>query len=180
LIGTAIGNRYGKALLSVALEHGTADRVLEELEGLVEWLAGAHAVRRHFSNITVEKVEKRRVMLEILPHLGLTEHVANLLRVMADNGRLDRIVEVVGSYRELLREPQGILGVRVTTAAALVDTERDEIRQAIATRTGKQVVLEETVDSEIIGGLRYRIGSSLYDASVKSQLSQMKESLIKE
>lgn len=180
IYGTAVGNRYAKALLSVALEHGIQDEVMNEVDALVKWLDETPAVRRHFSNITVEKSEKKRVVLELLPHMGLGRYVANLLRVMADNGRLDRIREVADSYRFLLRQSKGILGVDVTTAGPLVDAERDQIRQAITARTGKEILLEESVDPEIIGGLRFRIGSSLYDASVKSQLSQMKHSLIKE
>ena len=86
IYGTAIGNRYAKALLSVALEHGIQEEVLKELENLVAWLDETPAVRRHFSNITVEKVEKKRVMLEILPHLGLSRYMANLLSVMAYYG----------------------------------------------------------------------------------------------
>jgi len=180
VIGTAIGNRYAKALLSVALEHGTADQAGQELEGLQAWLEENHKVRAFFSLITVEKQEKRKVMLELLPHFGLSTFVDNLMQLLAENGRLHQIDEVVDAYRGVLREHQGILGVDVATAADLEDRERDQIRQAIAAGTGKKIVLEETVDPEIIGGLRYRIGSTLYDGSVKSQLSQLQRSLMKE
>lgn len=180
MIGTAIGNRYAKALLSVALEHGTAEQVGQELDGLEAWLAENTKVRAYFSLITVEKQEKRKVMLEMLPHLGLSTYVGNLVRLLAENGRLNQIDEVVDAYRGLFRESQGILGVEVATAAELEDRERDQIRQAIAEGTGKKIILEESVDPEIIGGLRYRIGSTLYDGSVKSQLSQLKRSLMKE
>lgn len=180
MIGTAIGNRYAKALLSVALEHGTAEQVGQELDALEAWLAENTKVRAYFSLITVEKQEKRKVMLEMLPHLGLSTYVGNLVRLLAENGRLNQIDEVVDAYRGLFRESQGILGVDVATAAELEDRERDQIRQAIAEGTGKKIILEESVDPEIIGGLRYRIGSTLYDGSVKSQLSQLKRSLMKE
>lgn len=180
MIGTAIGNRYAKALLDVALEHDTAEAVLNELEGLKTWLDENLKVRAFFSLITVEKREKEKVMLELLPHLGLSAFVGNLVRLLAENGRLHQIGEVVEAYRGVYRESQGIIGVDVDTAADLDDSERDQIRRAIAAGTGKKVILEESVDPEIIGGLRYRIGSTLYDGSVKSQLSQLKRSLIKE
>lgn len=180
MIGTAIGNRYAKALLSVALEHDAADQAGNDLEGLQAWLDENSKVRAFFSLITVEKQEKRQVMLELLPHLGLSDFVGNLVRLLAENGRLHQIDEVVDAYRGLLRENQGILGVDVATAAELEDRERDQIRQAIAVGTGKKIILEESVDPEIIGGLRYRIGSTLYDGSVRSQLSQLKRSLMKE
>jgi F-type H+-transporting ATPase subunit delta len=180
VIGTAIGNRYAKALLSVALEHDSADDAGKELEGLQTWLNENTKVRAFFSLITAEKQEKRSVMLELLPHLGLSTFVGNLVRLLADNGRLHQIDEVVDAYRGLFRENQGILGVDVATAAELEDQERDEIRQAIAAGTGKEIILEESVDPEIIGGLRYRIGSTIYDGSVRSQLSQLKRSLMKE
>ncbi len=180
MIGTAIGNRYAKALLDVACEHNSAAGASQELEGLQAWLNEDTKVRAFFSLITVEKQEKRKVMLEILPHLGLSTFVGNLVRLLADNGRLHQIDEVVDAYRGLFRENQGILGVGVATAAELEDRERDEIRQAIAAGTGKEIILEESVDPEIIGGLRYRIGSTIYDGSVRSQLSQLKRSLMKE
>jgi len=180
VIGTAIGNRYAKALLDVALEHNTAEQAGQELEGLKDWLDENQNVRAFFSLITVEKQAKKNVMLELLPHLGLSTFVSNLVKLLAENGRLHQIGEVVEAYRGVYRESQGIIGVDVATAADLDDSERDQIRQAIASGTGKQVILEESVDPEIIGGLRYRIGSTLYDGSVKSQLSQLKRSLIKE
>jgi len=180
VIGTAIGNRYARALLDVALEHNTAEQAGKELEGLQAWLDENTKVRAFFSLITVEKQAKRKVMLEMLPHLGLSTFVSNLVRLLAENGRLHQIGEVVEAYRGVYREHKGILGVDVATAAELEDRERDQIRQAIAHGTGKDIILEESVDPEIIGGLRYRIGSTLYDGSVKSQLSQLKRSLMKE
>ena len=180
MIGTAIGNRYAKALLDVALEHDSAGDAGRELEALQAWLDENPEVRGFFSLITAEKQEKRSVMLELLPHLGLSTFVGNLVRLLAENGRLHQIGEVVEAYRGLYRENQGILGVAVATAAELEDPERDQIRRAIATGTGKKIILEESVDPEIIGGLRYRIGSTIYDGSVRSQLSQLKRSLMKE
>jgi F-type H+-transporting ATPase subunit delta len=178
--GTAIGNRYARALLDVALAQGTEQAVMRELEELEAWLGRTPAVRRYFHYVTVEKAQKKRLLLELLPHLGLSRHAANLLRFMADNGRLDRLGEVVAGYRHLLREHEGILGVEVATAAALDGAERELIRRAISSRTGKRVVFEEQVDPQLIGGLRYRIGSMLYDGSVRSQLALMKASLVKE
>lgn len=180
MIGTAIGNRYAKALLDVALEHDSADDAGRELEALQAWLDETPRVRGFFSLITAEKSEKKKVMLEMLPHLGLSTFVGNLVRLLAENGRLHQIGEVVEAYRGRLMESQGILGVDVATAAELEDRERDEIRRAIAAGTGKQIILEESVDPEIIGGLRYQIGSTIYDGSVRSQLSQLKRSLMKE
>jgi F-type H+-transporting ATPase subunit delta len=103
--------------------------------------------------------------------------VRNLLRLLVDKSRESELVGVNARFVELLEEAQGLVHVEVVTAVALTAPLQESLKAKIESSLNKTVELTMTVDEEIIGGLKLRIGDRIADASVRYRLDKLHELL---
>jgi F-type H+-transporting ATPase subunit delta len=104
--------------------------------------------------------------------------VAKLLMLLAERDRFTLLPDMVAVYRERLLEYQQIVRAEVTTATPLPPERAAELEQRLSRATGRRVTMETRVDPSIIGGLVARIGSTVYDGSVSTQLEKLKDALV--
>jgi F-type H+-transporting ATPase subunit delta len=103
--------------------------------------------------------------------------VRKLLVLLADRDRLGIVPDLLAVYRERLMEHQQVVRAEVTTAAPLTAERVTQIEQKLAALTGRKVDMTTSVDPAIIGGVVTRIGSTVYDGSIATQLAKLKEKL---
>jgi len=169
-----LGQVYAQALLGAAEAAKRADNVLEELESL--------------QNDILKKIPALRTTL-VSPRVAFDEKVTlldkafagkmsgvltNFLKVLARHGRFDCIADVTRAYRKLLSESQGKVEITVRAAAPLSNPLRERIAARLGETLKKKVTLNVVIDPELLGGLVVRIGDTLYDGSVSTQLQRMK------
>jgi F-type H+-transporting ATPase subunit delta len=175
----AIARRYASAFLELAKE---ADQVAVLGEDLDETLQAVRAeggeLMRVLSNPVFTADERRAVLNAVIPALELQPVAANLLRLLVDKGRFGLLPELVDIYHQEADRLAGRLRVGITTAEPLSDDLAGEIRAALARATGSEVVLDLSVDPDLIGGLVARVGGKVYDASMRARLEDLKQRLI--
>ncbi|MGD0729954.1 MAG: ATP synthase F1 subunit delta [Terracidiphilus sp.] len=171
--------RYATAFLEVvtAAKLDTAAIDGEFADFLATW-NGSHELREFFVNPAVPVVEKVRVLDRLNEKLGLKKELRNLLAVLIKNDRIEAVDEVAAAYRRLLQEQLGIRHAQVVTARELDAAERDELIAGIGKLAGSQVEASFTLDASILGGTVVRIGSTVYDGSVRGRLDRLKEALV--
>jgi F-type H+-transporting ATPase subunit delta len=130
-----------------------------------------------FESPAVPAAAKRRVLDQLLPHLKLSRPLEKLLLMLAARDRLSMLPDLADRYRARLMEHQHVVRAEVTTAAPLQSDEAARIERRLAAATGGRVVMTMRVDPEIIGGAIARVGSTVYDGSVASQLLRIRERL---
>jgi F-type H+-transporting ATPase subunit delta len=124
-------------------------------------------------------LEKRVAILDSLnPKMNLGREVRNFIAVLMRNGRLHAFNEVLAEYRREINARSGVADATVTSARRLDDAERREIEQQAATLAGRQVRATFREDSTLVGGMILRIGSTVYDGSVRGRLTRLKDQLI--
>ena len=128
-------------------------------------------------NPAVPAPRKRAAMEQIARISGVTPIVAKLLVLLADRDRLGLLKEIASAYRDFLAERQNVVHAEVTSAEPLTGDRIQAIEQRLATVTGKRVSMTTRVDHEIIGGVVARVGSTVYDASIATQLKKIRERL---
>lgn len=171
--------RYARALLDTAGKEGVdLDKVAAELDDFSAFLAGQPALARLLLNPAVPAPRKRAAMVEIVRLAGSSPMVSKLLVLLADRDRLGLFAELVSAYKEMLADRQQVVRAEVTSAEPLPQDRVDAIQKALAAVTGKHVTLKTTVDQDIIGGMVARVGSTVYDASIATQLKKIRERLI--
>ena len=103
---------------------------------------------------------------------------ANFLKVLLQNQRLTELGEINRKFAQVLDERAGVVAATVTTARPIASAGHEQLRGTLAALTGKQVRIDFVTDPELIGGVVTRIGSTVYDGSVRNQLQQVKEKMI--
>lgn len=166
--------RYSMAAFELAQEHNDSDAWLNAIRQIAEFMGDAE-VKRVLENTRVSQEPKQRLIdaaLGDLPTLPL-----NLARLLVRKNRTALAVDIAEQFGRLLEEQRGVSRARATTAVPLADTEREALSRRLAQQTGGEIVLETSVDPELLGGVVVQIGDRLVDASTRSKLRALKSSL---
>ncbi len=172
-----VARRYAAALADVLRERGEARQVQEELSAWELMIRGNPQLQEVFSNPTIPYEQKRRVLPTLIARTSVRPVTANFLQVLLQNQRLTELSEVNKRLAQVLDERAGIVSAQVTTARPVPEDSQQALRAKLAAMTGKEVRLSFSTDEELIGGIVTRIGSTVYDGSVRTQLQQVKEKM---
>ena len=178
--GAAAG-RYARALFDVVHKEQAAD--LEAVQSQVDYLSalftGNPALANAMGNPAVPVTKKVAVARAILDKAGtLPSPMAKLVLMLAERDRLMLLPDIARIYRERLMDHQQVIRGEVTTAMPIAPEKVRALEQGLQQATGRRVLLESRVDPAIIGGMVTRLGSTVYDGSVTTQLQKMKQTLI--
>lgn len=175
-LGTA--KPYAKALFALAKECGQVEPVGRELASVADLLRGEASLREVFARPWVTAVARRGVATEIGERLGVSPLVRDFLGLTAAQGRADHLDLIAEAYRDLTDEDLGRVRVRVRTPVALThDTRADLMGRLERALGGRHVVLDEVIDSTLLGGFVAESGSMILDGSLEGQLHRMRERL---
>lgn len=173
-----IARRYASALADVAIAVGEEREIQEELNAWESMIASSSELRQVVDSPTITLDEKRRIVNRLIERVRPRPTTANFIQVLLQNHRLGQLAAINQRFAQVLDERSGIVAATVTTARPMDGNSQDTLRENLAALTGKKVRLSFETDEELIGGLVTRIGSTIYDGSVRNQLQQAKERLI--
>ena len=166
-------NRYAKALID-ALYPDKAEAGLEQLRRFEALLVDQPQARRLLENPTVPAERRKELVKEIGHAIGFSTETSNFIGILIDRNRLAVLDEIVTAYEKFLDDRLGVVRATVTTAQPLDDAQREELAATLARATGKRVRMSIAVDPELIGGAVARVGSTIYDGSLRQQLESFK------
>jgi F-type H+-transporting ATPase subunit delta len=178
MTGTTIANRYARALADVIVERNETNEVTKELSDFERMMSGYPQLREVFASPVIAAGRKRAVLGELLARAGLRQTTANFLRLLLDNARLHNLNQMLDALARELDARMNIVSAEVTTAREIGQQEKATLQNQLKAATGKEVRLQFRTDPAIIGGVVTRIGSLVYDGSIKNQLAQMKRELM--
>jgi len=178
--GTA-ASRYARALFDVVLKEG-GDAQVEKAQGEIQQFAelfANEALAHVFRNPAIPVSKKKALAGALVERAGqVTPPLAKLIVILAEKDRLTLLPGIARTYVDRVMDHLKIVRGEVTTAIPLASETLRVLEQGLAKATGRKVVLEARVDPAIIGGVVTRLGSTVYDGSVTTQLLKMKQSLI--
>lgn len=173
-----VARRYASALADVVLNSGNADEVDGELKSWRAMLDDAPDLASLFADPSVAHADKRGVLERLIERVRPSQSTANFLRVLLGNGRLNDLAEIIKRFDAELEVRKGNVVATITSARELTDAERSELGENLVRLTGKNIRPEFIIDRDIIGGVVTRIGSTVYDGSVRTQLNTLRDELI--
>jgi len=173
-----VARRYAGALADVVLETGETDTVKSELKSWEQLIASNTELETAIRNPSVAQLNKENVLNSLLDRTRPTRTTANFLRILLRNSRLTDLGEINKRFDAVLEERSGKIAAQVTSARELSDAQKAELKNNLEKLTGKQVTLNFDINEEIIGGVVTRIGSTVYDSSVRTQLENLREQLV--
>ena len=176
---SAAARRYARALYSLAQAEGNVTEVTRELaqfSALIEQNAELH---RALFRPLHPAAERRAVLLGVCEQMGVQPIVRNLFSYLIDQRRLVDFEGIREEYERLADEAAGRTRADVVSAAPLGDRDRERLEQALSARTGGVVELDVAVDPSLIGGVIAKMGTLVFDGSLRTQLNQLRASLTK-
>ena len=174
---TTIARRYAEAMADVAIAHNVVDQIDGELRIFAEMLRQSRELVNVFASPVLPQSDKSKVLEALIARARPSAFTANLLRAMLTNHRLPLVPDVYEQYRRLINARRGVVVAEVTTAQPLNAQEQAQLSQRLQTMTGKQVKFQFKTDAALIGGVLTRIGSVVYDGSVRTQLQAIEQRL---
>jgi F-type H+-transporting ATPase subunit delta len=173
-----IARRYAAALADVVMTSGEMDVVKTELGTWSELFKTNSDLQTVFGNPAITHLNKEKVLNGLLAKASPSKTTANFLHVLLQNGRLADLSEINDRFLAVLEERSGVVSAEIISARELPETERSEFEKNLARMTGKKVNIAYAIDKDIIGGVVTRIGSTVYDGSVKTKLENLREQLV--
>lgn len=170
-MATTASRRYAKGLLSLALESGSSDALLSELDGIAKTLAASPDLRQFVVSPVVKNDVKRRVLGEVFPKASPV--VRGLFDLLTNRGRLGLLGPIATAFQALHNDHHGIVDAVVTSAYELGAVDVESLRQALEQKTGKTVRLTTAIDPHLLGGVTVRIGDTVHDGSVRHSLEKL-------
>ena len=171
--------RYAHAFASVAasshLDVAAAQQQLSDFSGT---LAGSRELREVLMNPSIANDQKLKVLDAIAGRIGMFPQVRNFIAVIMDHQRLDELDEILTEYHAVADDQSGLTEAEVTSARPLNDNDRAELEAQVAKLAGGRIRTTYSQDATLLGGAVVRIGSTVYDGSIRAQLQQLKQKLV--
>lgn len=172
--------RYARALLDVAVAESDPAKIEQDLSSLVAAMTESAALRRALTAANIPAPIRRNVVQALAQQAAVEPPLAKLLTLLADRGRLELLPALLEVYRERLLAQGATVPAAVTSAAPLSTAQIQSLEAKLGEMTGKKVLITTAVDPTLIGGVVTRIGSTVYDGSLRTQLQNMKRELVEQ
>ena len=177
MISSAIVNRYANALADVVLSAGSdvqAPQVIEQLRSFDGTVQSSHDLRSVLASPAIPVARKRSIIKDLAGRLGLSRVVRNFVLVLSDHRRAAALAQMVAAFELLIDERLGFVRAEVKSAFELDPGQRNVLSEQLGKLAGAPVRLRFAVDPDLIGGATAKIGSKVYDGSVRGQLADMR------
>jgi F-type H+-transporting ATPase subunit delta len=174
----SVAGTYARAFADVILaSHLDADRSITDLRAIAHLLAESSELRRVWENPAIPADQKRRVLDVIAQRDGVSKEVRNLVAVLIDHRRIHFLESIIRQLEKELDARLGFAEAQITSARELGAGEKREFEAQVGKLTGKKVRAQYAQDASLLGGAVVRVGSTIYDGSVKGQLERLKEAI---
>lgn len=174
---TDVGERYAQALFELAKDQGEVAPVEADLKSLKAMRAASADLRTLIASPAFDADEKGRGLAAIAEAAKFSTTTKKFLGLAAANRRANALPGMITAFEQLAAKDRGAISAAVVTAMPLTAAQQKALAAALRTALGKDPEIETRVDPAILGGLKVRVGSRLYDASLKSRLDQLKFAL---
>jgi len=173
-----VARRYATALADVVTKTTETESVKAELKTWEQMISANTDLQTALGNPAISQVNKEKVLASLIEKTKPTKTTANFLRVLLRNGRLTEIGEINEKFASVLEERSGAVSAQIISARSLSEGEKAEMQTNLSKLTGKIVRLNFETDETLIGGVVTRVGSTVYDGSVKTRLAELKHQMI--
>jgi F-type H+-transporting ATPase subunit delta len=171
--------RYAHAFASVAVSAKLDVAAAQsQMQDFATTLDGSRELKEILENPSIPSDQKLAVVDALAERLGMMREVRNFIAVIMDHQRLNELNEIIAAYDRVADADGGIAEAEVTSAFELNEDDRSQLVAQVAKLAGSKVRVSYAVDKALLGGAIVKIGSTVYDGSVRGQLEQLKETLL--
>lgn len=179
MIGGSLARRYARALLAIGEEEKQSRKILSESERFASLMSENALLLETMEAAHINRRDKHAALEAILAPSGFLPSTRNFLSLLVDKGRMGILSRILSEFRRMIEQIEGIERVEVIVPLGLTEPQRTMLTEALEGRTGRKVILEETVDPGVLGGMVVKVGDTVYDGSARTQIENIRETLQK-
>lgn len=173
----AVAKRYALALFQLSKEHQLLDKTEADLRIVKEVVTNTQDLPALLKSPKFSIEKKKEILGEAFS--SLSPFVLNTLMIMIDRHREENIAEMADHFIKLANEEKGIVDAQVYSVRPLTDAERDAISSVFAGKVEKKaLIIDNIVDTNLLGGLKLRIGNRIFDGSLRGKLDRLQRQLL--
>lgn len=169
----SLAGRYASALFALADESKQLDAVAGDLKTIRSLIDESDELRRLIASPVVGRAAQAKAMNGLLHRVGVSGLVTKFVGAVARNGRLGDLPAMIGAYLAELSRRRGEAAAEVTSAVPLTQEQLDAVSEALRKLVGSKVSVNARVDADLLGGLVVKVGSRMFDSSVRSKLQRL-------
>jgi F-type H+-transporting ATPase subunit delta len=169
----SVAREYAGALADVVLASGRADALRQEVRAAADLAAESPDLRNFLSSPAIPREGKHALVEKLVARMGASQELRNFLFVLVDHHRTAMLGEIAREFETTLLDRLGVVQASVTSARELSAPQKQKLAGRLEGLTGKKIEAQYAVDPTLVGGLAVRIGSTVYDGSVRAQLDRL-------
>jgi len=173
MIPAAILGRYSRSLSEIVFEKDMEQKVTEDLGMYNEIFRAVPELLDVFHSPAVPRETKEKLLGELVAKYPVSAVTFNFLRILLQHNRIRYFQQIMDGYLKSVNDRKGIVAARVSAAAPLSPQDLRNLETKLSGITGKLVSLELHTDANLLGGVVVQIGSTVFDGSIRTQLSEM-------
>jgi F-type H+-transporting ATPase subunit delta len=179
VISLTLARKYARAFLEIGLQEGNYEALGKDLEKMADLLKTNKELKAVLFSFAYPAPTRKAIVKALGKPLDLSDSTLDFMDLLIDRERMDHFLEIVKSYESLCDEVSGRIRANLVAASDLSPELVSGIKDQLESVTGKEVILSVAKDPSLIGGVLTKVGNVIYDGSLKTQLSRVKENLYK-
>lgn len=172
-----MARRYARALYELGQEEGLETQFLADLQHVGALIEQSEEFKAIVVSPLYDITLKKRILAGMAPALSLSPYMVNFLNILLDKDRFSFVEDIAKAYREIVDASSGKVKAQVTSAVVLDAAQQQKVAEVFSKLMNKTVDLDLSVDPSLIGGLVVEVQGMVYDGSIRTQLSKIKQSL---
>ena len=170
---SGLAGRYATALFELGLEQKALDEIAADLAAIKSMIADSEDLRRLLRSPILTRDQQLGALQAIFAAAGIGNFTGRFVGTVANNRRLFALDQMIDVFDRLLAEHRGEITAQVASAKPLSEDQVSALGGSLAEIMGQEVKLDTTVDSGLVGGLVVRVGSRMFDSSIRTKLQKL-------
>ncbi|MBK6690185.1 MAG: ATP synthase F1 subunit delta [Deltaproteobacteria bacterium] len=173
-LASTASHRYADALVEAAEHSGQLDQVKAELSNFAAAMEQSFELKNVLLNPVFTKEERSRALDALMSHLSLSQTTQRFVRLVVAKDRIAELQQMSEVVQDLADAKEGRVRAEIHTASELSADATEQLRRALEKKTGKRIELSITVDKTLIGGIQAKVGSRVFDGTIRSELTRLR------
>lgn len=179
MVTGSLARRYARAIVALGTEHGNLDKLGADLRALATAMHDSSELVTALTNPAIRRADRRRVIDGLLQRIKTEPHTRNLVYLLLDGERLASLAAISREVDAMIEARAGRMRAEVTSARPLDDAQLTQITAALEKLSGKKVAVTRHEDPALLGGVVAKLGDTVYDGSLRTQLRNLRDELTK-